>query len=212
MTSCDPILLHIEPSRIGWKNRSQEPASNSSRLLQEPALAEHTLAWKQHGCFEWTVRVWEQVNRGRALAALVRSPSCSWPDPQYPRSRMHGPSSEISPPGALRHHATELAQEEAWAEHMQGLERYARFKRSVLQTTLGLLCCGAVAAYQLGGTEASRPFLAGGFAGLAYQILLQLSVDAVPGGALPAKQVQPLLSLHQPMCKTNFTARAGMCS
>lgn len=34
-----------------------------------------------------------------------------------------------------------------------------------------------------GGWEAAAPFAAGGVAGLLYQLLIQRSVDAIPGGA-----------------------------
>ena len=77
----------------------------------------------------------------------------------------------------------ELLQEEAESKHMEGLAGYTTFKQEVLQATAGVIGCGTLSLSVLSGRDPALAFLAGGMAGLAYQRLLQLSVDAVPGGA-----------------------------
>ena len=75
-----------------------------------------------------------------------------------------------------------LIQEEAESKHMEGLAGYTTLKQEVLQATAGVIGCGTVGLSVLSGRDPALAFLAGGLAGIAYQRLLQLSVDAVPGG------------------------------
>ena len=57
-------------------------------------------------------------------------------------------------------------------------------------TRTAALCCSAQSATcvdvcirRIGGWETAAPFAVGGTAGLLYQLLMQRSVDAIPGGS-----------------------------
>ena len=81
-------------------------------------------------------------------------------------------------------------QKQADDRRLEGLAGYTSLKAQVLQLSALAIGLGTVSSYALGGAESALPFLGGGLAGLAYQRLLQLSVDAVPGGATMSAQQQ----------------------
>ena len=81
-------------------------------------------------------------------------------------------------------------QEQAHGRRLEGLAGYTGLKSQVLQLSAIAIGLGTVALLALDGAESAAPFLGGGLTGLVYQRLLQLSVDAVPGGPTVSTQQQ----------------------
>ncbi len=75
-----------------------------------------------------------------------------------------------------------MSQEEADRVHKLGLRRYADLKEHLLHFTAGLVISGVMLAGAVGGPDLAYPFALGGGAGFFYMQLLQMGVDALPGG------------------------------
>lgn len=113
------------------------------------------------------------------------------------RKRLGGRKGETAgyltpvPPGAVVYGqgdaAVVLTKEQAATLRRMGLNEYVELKQRLLLLTAALTVGGSSVAALASGMEAAVPFALGGLAGLVYQYLLQLGVEAaLPVSAAPA--------------------------
>lgn len=72
------------------------------------------------------------------------------------------------------------AQEQAAALRSLGMAQYDELKGRLLLATTSLVAMGTGVAYLLAGLPLAAPFVVGGGLGVAYQLMLQSGVDALP--------------------------------
>eukprot|EP00898_Chlorokybus_atmophyticus_P007070 jgi/Chlat1/7364/Chrsp59S06979 len=90
-------------------------------------------------------------------------------------------------------HTAELLQ----IARLQGLSDYQSLKQRLLVTDVSIALAGSVIAGILGGTDVARSFGMGANAGLIYLLLLEKSVDALPGGSHGGRSMNDLASRVQ---------------
>ncbi|KAG1655963.1 hypothetical protein FOA52_005218 [Chlamydomonas sp. UWO 241] len=96
--------------------------------------------------------------------------------------------------------AVVLTPGEAQALRLGGMQAYASTKQRLLLATAALTACGSGVAIVIGGPSAALPFALGGAAGLVYQLLLQIGVDASLDKAAAAER-QELSAVVQAAAK-----------
>lgn len=87
-------------------------------------------------------------------------------------------------------------QEQAAALRSLGMAQYDELKGRLLLATASLVAMGTGLTYLLAGLPLAVPFVVGGGLGVAYQLMLQQGVDALPlDAATDAVQVRAIVFL-----------------
>ena len=133
-------------------------------------------------------RIWVAPERGSWNVTSARVTWSGGDDGQQQLqfSGTGGPELRLAAPEIVRTPEQRMAMREA------GMKSYGTLKNRLVGVTAALAVMGAAAAQQLGGENASLPFLLGSALGLTYLALLEKGVDGVSGpgaGLSPPEQL-----------------------